>query len=203
MIRKLPKNLFSSVIKSSSVTLPKCLMNFCTSQKAPQPIVENDSEEIQNIFDKERERNENIRKMLDIDDVVNLDIDGKQSQFHGSLIIIPTPVGNMRDMSLRVYEALYDVDIIACEDTRFAGKLFTQMKEKNFKTLYSDDYWADKQNAEILAEFEEESEETYSIIQRDKKNGKSLKKSIQTFMTSEETNKNSRNITKEMKLTKC
>lgn len=181
MIKKVPKNLYFSLLKNYRTTIPKYLIRFCSNIKTPQPIIEEDTADLQTIFDKEREKNENIKKMLDIEDVVNLDIDGKQSQFHGSLIIIPTPVGNMRDMSQRIYEALHEVDIIACEDTRFAGKLFTQMKEKNFKTLYSDQYWQDKQNAEILDEFEEESKEIYDIIAHDKKVWEQLREEHPNF----------------------
>ena len=55
----------------------------------------------------------------------------------------------MKDMSLRVYEALTMVDIIACEDTRMAGKLFTQMKEKKLGELYNET-WSES-NASILS----------------------------------------------------
>lgn len=36
----------------------------------------------------------------------------------GRLIVCPTPIGNMQDVTLRVLEALGDADVIACEDTR-------------------------------------------------------------------------------------
>lgn len=39
------------------------------------------------------------------------------------LIVVPTPVGNLGDMTERGLQALRDADIIACEDTRRTGKL--------------------------------------------------------------------------------
>jgi 16S rRNA (cytidine1402-2'-O)-methyltransferase len=36
----------------------------------------------------------------------------------GRLIVCPTPLGNLRDVTLRVLDALGAVDILACEDTR-------------------------------------------------------------------------------------
>eukprot|EP00826_Nyctotherus_ovalis_P003052 TRINITY_DN10611_c0_g3_i2.p1 TRINITY_DN10611_c0_g3~~TRINITY_DN10611_c0_g3_i2.p1 ORF type:complete len:529 (+),score=153.08 TRINITY_DN10611_c0_g3_i2:337-1923(+) len=44
------------------------------------------------------------------------------------LVVIPTPIGNLRDISLRQYEAIHTCDVLAAEDTRTAGKLVNLLK---------------------------------------------------------------------------
>lgn len=41
----------------------------------------------------------------------------------GKLIIVPTPIGNLGDMTLRSLEVLREADVVCAEDTRVTGKL--------------------------------------------------------------------------------
>jgi 16S rRNA (cytidine1402-2'-O)-methyltransferase len=46
----------------------------------------------------------------------------------GSLILVPTPLGNLGDMTERGVEALRECDLVACEDTRRTGGLLSHLE---------------------------------------------------------------------------
>ena len=49
----------------------------------------------------------------------------------GTLYIVPTPVGNMEDMTLRAVRVLKEADLVLAEDTRTSGILFKHFDIKN------------------------------------------------------------------------
>lgn len=53
------------------------------------------------------------------------------------LRLIPTPIGNIGDISLRTIEALRDADILLCEDTRVTKKLIHILKER-YNTVFNE-----------------------------------------------------------------
>ena len=56
-----------------------------------------------------------------------------------SLYLIPTPVGNMDDITLRTIEVLKMVDFLLCEDTRVTSELLHRLNIKK-KLIHSDDH---------------------------------------------------------------
>src|SRR5262245_23432947 len=59
------------------------------------------------------------------------------------LHIVATPIGNLRDMTLRALEVLAAADVIACEDTRVTRKLLDHYGIATPLTPYHDHNAAD------------------------------------------------------------
>ncbi|MDO6613073.1 16S rRNA (cytidine(1402)-2'-O)-methyltransferase [Shewanella sp. 1_MG-2023] len=55
-----------------------------------------------------------------------------------ALYIVPTPIGNLGDISSRAIEVLNNVKLIACEDTRHSGKLLSHFGIETRKTALHD-----------------------------------------------------------------
>ena len=53
----------------------------------------------------------------------------------GTLYLVPTPIGNLGDLSQRVMDTLAEVDFIAAEDTRISVKILNHLGIK--KTMVS------------------------------------------------------------------
>ena len=91
------------------------------------------------------------------------EFDGKKRNYQGSLIIVPTPLGNLSDMSLRQFETLTQhADIIACEDTRKTGKMLNMMNERKLRNKFKSqfgvdvDTWADESASVDVVESDQE-----------------------------------------------
>lgn len=68
-----------------------------------------------------------------------------------TLYLIPTPIGNMEDITIRAIKVLKSVDVIFCEDTRVTGQL---LKYYNInKKLISSHNFNESKNVDKLLEF--------------------------------------------------
>ncbi len=54
------------------------------------------------------------------------------------LILVPTPIGNLEDITLRALRALGEADLIACEDTRTSSVLLSHYGIETPRTSYHD-----------------------------------------------------------------
>jgi len=89
-----------------------------------------------------------------------------QKSYNGlpSVYVIPTPIGNMDDITLRAIEILKFVDIIFCEDTRVTNQLLNKFDIK--KSTISSHKFNESKNKEKLIKFLENKQNVGIVSDR-------------------------------------
>ena len=79
-----------------------------------------------------------------------------QKSYDGSptLYLIPTPVGNMEDITMRAVNTLKEVDVLLCEDTRVTAELLSKLGIKK-KLIHSDDHTENDLKEKVLKMLED------------------------------------------------
>ncbi|MDR0298370.1 MAG: 16S rRNA (cytidine(1402)-2'-O)-methyltransferase [Streptococcaceae bacterium] len=68
----------------------------------------------------------------------------KGASAYGTLFLVPTPIGNLGDMTFRAVETLKNVDLIAAEDTRTTGLLLKHFAIETRQTALHEHNWLEK-----------------------------------------------------------
>lgn len=64
--------------------------------------------------------------------------EGASEALAPGLYVVATPIGNLRDITLRALDVLRDVDLLACEDTRVTAKLLARYGIRKTTVPYHD-----------------------------------------------------------------
>ena len=72
----------------------------------------------------------------------------------GCLFLIPTPIGNYDDITIRSLDTLKKIDILLCEDTRETGKLLAHYGIKK-KLVSCHEYNEEKMIDKVLSMLDE------------------------------------------------
>jgi 16S rRNA (cytidine1402-2'-O)-methyltransferase len=70
------------------------------------------------------------------------------------LYLVPTPIGNLRDLTFRALDVLAAADLIVCEDTRVTGKLLKAFGLKKPMRVYND-HATEKDRGHVIKVIEE------------------------------------------------
>lgn len=74
----------------------------------------------------------------------------EESQLCSGLYLVPTPIGNLRDITLRALDVLIAADVIVCEDSRVTGKLLKAYDIRDKKKIVYNDHADDATKDHII-----------------------------------------------------
>jgi len=74
----------------------------------------------------------------------------EQSVLCSGVYLVPVPIGNLRDITLRALDVLMACDVIVCEDSRVTGKLLKAYNITDKKKIVYNDHANDREKENIL-----------------------------------------------------
>jgi 16S rRNA (cytidine1402-2'-O)-methyltransferase len=72
----------------------------------------------------------------------------------GRLIVCPTPIGNLGDLTPRARDALTEADLVACEDTRRAGRLYERLEIEPPRLVSHNEQNEDRRSVQLAQQIE-------------------------------------------------
>lgn len=139
-------------------------------------VIVEEGEDFIDLKDESLKREKLLQDMLRLPQIVDLN---KTTSFSGSLTICPTPIGNLRDLTLRNYRALMEADIIVCEDTHHTGKMLRLLLEKGIDAEMNEACHIESESDQFENDFQKDDEFFEEFEKRElnrHKNMKSYKK---------------------------
>lgn len=77
-----------------------------------------------------------------------------KNELHAGLYLVPTPIGNLGDITLRALDVLSGADVVVCEDTRVTKKLLTYFGISKPLLSYND-HSDERQRASIIEKLQD------------------------------------------------
>ena len=72
----------------------------------------------------------------------------------GRLTVCPTPIGNLGDLTPRAREVLAGADLVACEDTRRAGRLYERLEIEPPRLVSHNEQNEDRRSVQLAQQIE-------------------------------------------------
>lgn len=88
---------------------------------------------------------------------------------NGKLSIVATPIGNLADLTPNILKCLFKADLIACQDRRVAGQLYTLIRNRNVLQRVQDKFGTIGISNLVLSDEREEQDEDESTEDTEKK----------------------------------
>lgn len=88
--------------------------------------------------------------MQDLFEIFNKNYNKNEGVIEKALYIVPTPIGNLEDITIRALNILERCDIVICEDTRISGNMLNFYGINNKKLYVYNDHSSEEQRNNVI-----------------------------------------------------